>query len=155
MIVEGANGPTTPGAYQKLLAKKILVIPDMYANAGGVTASYFEYLKNINHVSYGKLTFKVDKDQAYGLLNSVEEALKKSGICGAKIKPTEALRKLIEHATEADIVNSGLESVLDTAGHGIMKTANDYQLCLDLRTAAFIYCVEKIFLSYETAGLVM
>ena len=119
-----------------------------------MTASYFEFLKNINHVSFGKLTFSREKENIRHIFESVEKSLKEAGVC-ATVSPTEKLEKRLKYANEGDIVASGLKFIIETTGHGIMTTAHDHKLCLDLRTSAYIWSIDKIFKSYQSAGLAM
>jgi glutamate dehydrogenase (NAD(P)+) len=145
IIGEAANGPVTQDADNILLEKGIMVIPDMYLNAGGVTVSYFEWLKNLSRVSFGKLEKRYDMKKYDALLETIEKATGDSF--------SEQQKELIVRgASERDLVNSGLEETMVTAYHhmnGVRKEKN----IKDLRTAGFIVALERIAISYMDLGI--
>jgi glutamate dehydrogenase (NAD(P)+) len=144
IIGEGANGPTTAGASQYLIDKGTLVLPDIYLNAGGVTVSYFEWLKNLSHVRFGRMEKRFDQSMLAKVLNSVED------LTGKKYDEN-TFKKVATGAGEEDLVNSGLEETMIEAYNQIRETAKTQKT--DLRTAAFISAINKIAVSYQELGI--
>jgi glutamate dehydrogenase (NAD(P)+) len=146
MVVEAANGPTTPEADAILGAKGVMVIPDAYINAGGVTVSYFEWVKNLGHVRFGRMQKRFEQG-AYGrLLHAVE------GVTGRRFTADE-VERVTQGASEEDLVNSGLEETMIGAYHPIREVWKRHDGAQDMRTAALIVAIDKVALSYEQLGI--
>ena len=146
IVAEGANGPTTAAAEEILLKKNVLVIPDIYVNAGGVTVSYFEWLKNISHVRFGRVGKRFEQTAYERMLRAVETATGKSF--------SETERQAIAHgADEIDLVNSGLEETMIVAYDRIREIWKKDPKIPNLRTAAFVSAINKIATCYFELGI--
>jgi glutamate dehydrogenase (NAD(P)+) len=146
IIAEGANGPVTADAEEVLLKKGILIIPDMYLNAGGVTVSYFEWLKNISHVRFGRMDKRFEENSASRMVSAVEE------LVGRKFSSAE--RDVITRgAGEEDLVNSGLEDTMMSSYEEIKEYWRTNNRIKDLRTAAFVSAIDKVATTYKQLGL--
>ncbi|MCX6211430.1 MAG: Glu/Leu/Phe/Val dehydrogenase [Bacteroidetes bacterium] len=146
IIGEAANGPLTPEADDILASKGILVIPDMYLNAGGVTVSYFEWLKNLSHVRYGRLEKRFTENANINILNQIEE------LTGKKV--TESEKEIIAHGPdEIDLVHSGLEETMINATREIMDIWKANPSIPDMRTAAYVCAINKVGTSYAELGI--
>ena len=146
IVAEAANGPTTPQAEKILEKKDVLILPDLYLNAGGVTVSYFEWLKNLSHVRFGRLGKRHEELINRTVVESIEKAVGKN--LDAKAKSI-----LMQGADEEDLVNSGLEETMIQAYHEIRETKSKDKKIPDLRTAAFVNAIDKIATSYLALGI--
>jgi len=146
IIGEAANGPLTPEADEEFAKRGILVVPDMFLNAGGVTVSYFEWLKNLSHVRYGRLEKRFTENQNANMLNQVEE------LTGKKVE--DKIRKTIKHGPdEVDLVYSGLEETMINAVNEVMDCWKKNPAIPDMRTAAYVVAIDKVATTYLELGI--
>ena len=146
IIGEAANGPCTPEADDVFIKKGILCVPDMYLNAGGVTVSYFEWLKNLSHVRYGRMEKRFTENLNTHILAQIE------GLTGKQVSDGE--RKFIMHGPEeVDLVHSGLEETMISATREIMAIWNGNPEIPDMRTAAYVNAINKVATSYGELGI--
>ena len=146
IIGEAANGPLTPEADEIFIKKGVLVVPDMYLNAGGVTVSYFEWLKNLSHVRYGRMEKRFTENLNTHILGQMEE------LTGKNVRAKE--KEFIMHGPEeADLVYSGLEETMITATHEIMNCWKSNPAIPDMRTAAYVVAINKVGTSYAELGI--
>lgn len=146
VIGEAANGPVTPEAQEILLKKGVFIIPDLYLNAGGVTVSYFEWLKNLSHVRFGRMDKRFTQSSYEGIMNAVERLTTRNISKDEKLLITRG-------ADEIDLVNSGLEETMVTAYNQIFETWKKNKKIEDLRTAAFVTAINKISVAYVNMGI--
>lgn len=146
IIGEAANGPCTPEADEVFAKNGIICVPDMYLNAGGVTVSYFEWLKNLSHVRYGRMEKRFTENLNSHILGQIEE------LSGKKVSDKE--RAFIMHGPEEqDLVHSGLEETMITATREIMDLWKSNPDIPDMRTAAYVTAINKVATSYAELGI--
>jgi glutamate dehydrogenase (NAD(P)+) len=145
IVVEAANGPTTSEADEILYQRGIMVIPDAYINAGGVTVSYFEWVKNLGHVRFGRMQKRFEQGAFERLLSAVED------VTGREFTAEESAR-LTHGASEEDLVNSGLEETMIGAYHPIRERWKQNGK-ITMRTAAMIVAIDKVAMSYAQLGI--
>jgi glutamate dehydrogenase (NAD(P)+) len=146
LIVEAANGPVTYGADEVLNKKGIIIIPDAYANAGGVTVSYFEWIRNISHIRFGRMQKRHDELRGHQMASMLEE------VTGSKV--SDVLRSSVTRgADELDLVRSGLDDTMRMSYQQIRDTMENNENIVDLRTASYVTSISKIVRSYIDIGV--
>jgi len=145
IVSEGANGPTTPFGEEILEARGIVTLPDMLMNAGGVTVSYFEWLKNLQHVRFGRMTKKWEERSKHIIVDQFAKL-------GARMDPRD-VQSLLQGPTERDIVYSGLEDTMAQAVAETFATAQKHGV--SYRLAGFINAIKKVEVTYKDAGITL
>jgi len=145
IICEAANGPITYMANKKLLAKGKIIIPDIYANSGGVTVSYFEWIRNISHIRMGRLNRRYEESRGEAILQAIQTIFKKK-------LPKDIVSQLVHGANEEDIIMSGLEDTMRVAFQDILASKEEFNLD-SYRMAAYTIALKKIEKSYLELGI--
>ena len=146
LIVEAANGPISYKGNQILNRKNIFVIPDILANGGGVAVSYFEWVKNIRHIRFGRLEKRKNQLQINNLIEAIEAMTGKS-------MPNKYKSSFMDDIEEIDLIRSGLDDMMIDGFQSVKKEFLKTKKIPDFRTAAFKVAIDKIALSYDFIGL--
>ncbi|MGR3620988.1 Glu/Leu/Phe/Val family dehydrogenase [Pseudophaeobacter sp.] len=151
LIIEAANGPVTAGADEILRNKGTVIIPDMYANAGGVTVSYFEWVKNLSHIRFGRMQRRQEEARHQLVVDELEnlsDSMGKTWSLDAGFK-----EKYLRGADELELVRSGLDDTMRIAYQSMREVWHSRDDVTDLRTAAYLVSIEKVAASYRAKGL--
>jgi glutamate dehydrogenase (NAD(P)+) len=146
LVVEAANGPISYRGNQILNRRKIFVIPDILANGGGVAVSYFEWVKNIRHIRFGRLEKRRNQYQLNNLIESIEHMTGKN-------MPGKYKENFLRGIDEIDLVRSGLDDMMIDGFQEVKKAFNSNKKITDFRTAAYLVAIEKIAMAYDSIGL--
>ncbi|MFN3952985.1 MAG: Glu/Leu/Phe/Val family dehydrogenase [Pararhodobacter sp.] len=151
LVIEAANGPITAGADEILRNRGVVIIPDMYANAGGVTVSYFEWVKNLSHIRFGRMQRRNEEAHALALVDELER-LSADKQLGWELSP-DFKKRYLQGADELALVRSGLDDTMRTAYQAMREIWHSRDDVADLRTAAYIVAISRVAASYRAKGL--
>lgn len=151
LIIEAANGPVTAEANEILIEKGCVIIPDLYANAGGVTVSYFEWVKNLSHIRFGRMQRRAEEARHHVLVNELERLSKNKDVPWNLSEDFK--RNYLRGAGELELVRSGLDDTMRGAYGAMREVWHARGDVPDLRTAAFIVSIGRIASSYQAKGL--
>jgi glutamate dehydrogenase (NAD(P)+) len=151
LIVEAANGPVTYGADEILRRKGCLIIPDMYANAGGVTVSYFEWVKNLSHIRFGRMQRRAEEARSRLLVEELERLSADRGL-GWELA-ADFKDRFLTGSDELALVRSGLDDTMRTAYQAMRAVWHGRDDVEDLRVAAYIVAIDRVAKSYRSKGL--
>jgi glutamate dehydrogenase (NAD(P)+) len=151
LVVEAANGPITFGGDEILRAKGTVIIPDMYANAGGVTVSYFEWVKNLSHIRFGRMQRRAEEARHVLLVQELERLSADKGL-GWTMSP-DFKDKYLRGAGELELVRSGLDDTMRGAYQAMREIWHGRQDVEDLRVAAYIVAISRVAGAYQSKGL--
>ncbi len=146
LIIEAANGPVTAGANDILRDGGVVIIPDMYANAGGVTVSYFEWVKNLSHIRFGRMQRRQEEARHQLLVQEIER------MTGNKVSG-DFRDKYLKGADELELVRSGLDDTMRIAYQNIATVWRERHDVPDMRTAAYIMAITRVAETYQAKGL--
>ncbi|GIT89975.1 glutamate dehydrogenase [Jannaschia pagri] len=151
LIIEAANGPVTAEANDILLDKGCVIIPDLYANAGGVTVSYFEWVKNLSHIRFGRMQRRAEEARHQVLVDELERLSRDKGLAWTLSDDFKA--RYLRGAGELELVRSGLDDTMRGAYGAMREVWQGRADVPDLRTAGFIVAISRIAASYQAKGL--
>ena len=146
LIVEAANGPVTFEADEILNRRGVVILPDIYVNAGGVTVSYFEWIRNLSHIRFGRMERRHDELRSHQIAALLEE------VTGTRVS-SESRDRMSAGGDELDLVRSGLDDTMRMAYQEISRTFHAHDDIADFRTAAFVVAIRKIARSYIDVGI--
>ncbi len=151
LIIEAANGPITFGADEILRRKGCVIIPDMYANAGGVTVSYFEWVKNLSHIRFGRMQRRAEEARSRLLVEELERLSADKGLGWSLANDFK--EKFLTGSDELALVRSGLDDTMRTAYQAMREVWHSRQDVEDLRVAAYIVSIDRVAKTYRSKGL--
>ena len=151
LIIEAANGPVTAGADEILRNKGTIIIPDMFANAGGVTVSYFEWVKNLSHIRFGRMQRRQEEARHRLIVDELERLDNAMGDAWSLSPSFKS--KYLRGAGELELVRSGLEDTMRAAYGAMREVWHSRGDVEDLRVAAYLVSIGRIMTSYSAKGL--